>query len=66
MDSVLCEAGIDKAAGTTWATATTCALLHCIPFQWVMANANWSGQTTRLRHYMHILPEETLRAVEER
>ena len=63
---VLGEAGQAGSAGSTRATATSCALLRGIPLQRIMNSADWTRQTTPLRHYIRVLPEQTLRAVEQR
>ena len=47
---VLHEAGVNEMTRSTQATAVACALLHGDPLQ--------------LRHYMRVLPEETLQSAE--
>ena len=64
--AVLTDAGITASAGSTRATATTCALLRDVPLQRIMASADWTRRTTPIRHYMRVLPEDTLRAIEDR
>ena len=63
---VLQDAGVTASAGSTRATATSCALLHDVPLQQIMASADWSRQDTPLRHYLRVLPERTLRHVADR
>ena len=62
--AVLREGVVNGTEGSTWATTATCALLHGVPLQHVMECADWSRPSTLLRHYMCILPEETLQSVE--
>ena len=64
MDIVCAKRGGDRRTGrvNSGHSNYTCALLHGFPPQRVMASADWPRQTTPLRHYMRLLPEETLRA----
>ena len=63
---VLGEAGQAGSVGSTRATATSCALLRGIPLERIMNSADWTRQTTPVRRYIRLLPEQTLRAVEQR
>ena len=64
--AVLRAANAVGSAGSTRATATSCAILHDVPLQRIMACADWSPQSTPIRHYLRVLPEETLRSIQEK
>ena len=58
------DAGVTVSAGSTRPTATSCALLHDVPLQNIMNAADWSHRDTPFRHYIRILPAETIRRID--
>ena len=63
---MLQDTGVTASAGSTRAAVTSCALLHEVPLQQIMSSADWSRQDTPFRHYVRILPEETLRRIDSK
>ena len=61
--AVLTEAGVSAPAGSTRATAASTAVFTGVSLQQLMDSADWSRRSTLVRHYMRVLPEETLQAV---
>ena len=66
ISSVLLDAGVVASPGSTRAAVTSCAVLRDVPLQTIMDCADWSRQSTPLRHYLRVLPKDALRAAGER